>query len=119
RAVERALRALHFDALGAAVAAALGQLVADVVDAMGIGALVALQALGDHAHPGILVTHAAGGDIGRRLVLEFQAVGAQELVSPAQRDVAFAGDVFAIDAAHVVAGDVGGLRGPFLRRSDR
>src|SRR5690606_28436580 len=50
-----ALRSLHADGVGAAVAAAFDQLVADVVDLVGIVGLVAVRALGDHAHARVLV----------------------------------------------------------------
>src|SRR5690606_30167898 len=47
---QRALRALHADAVGAAVAAPFDQLVADIVDLVGVARLVAARAPGHHAH---------------------------------------------------------------------
>src|SRR5690606_15316947 len=106
-AVQRALRALHLDAFGAAVAAPLGQLVGDVVDAVGVGLLVALQALGHQAHARILVAHPAAGHVGRALAAVLEVVGAQELVAAPQGHVARVLQALAVHAGEAVAGDVG------------
>src|SRR5690606_18716347 len=113
RAVQRPQRALQLDVLGAAVAAPRHQLVADVADVVAVVDLAALGLLGDQAHAGVLVAHAAGGDVVPGLHVVGELVGAQVLVAAAQGDVA--GDAPArLRAADLVALDVGGLLAAFL-----
>ena len=88
RTQQRALGARHLDGVGAAVAASLDQLVAHVVDLVRVLALVALRAVGDHAHARILVAHVAVGDVLLGLLVEGEVVGVQELVAALERDVA-------------------------------
>ena len=109
RSDQRTLRTLHLDAFGAAVAATLGQLVAQVVDGVGVRVLVALGAFGDDAHPRVLVTHAAFGDVVAGLAVVGQLVGTQELVAAVERDVALEDRLLRFGRSQRVAFDVGGL----------
>src|SRR5690606_22595522 len=101
-------RAAHGDRVGAAVAAAVDQLVADVGDDVAVVVLAALGAVGDDADAGVLVAHVALGHVAPALGVEAQLVGAEELVAADQGEVALVlrGG---LGAAELVALDVGGL----------
>lgn len=81
-------RAGQLDRVGAAVAAPVHQLVTDVADGVGVGALVALGTVGDDADARVLVADVAFGLVGARFRIHLQPVGAQELVATNQGDVA-------------------------------
>src|SRR5690606_21312355 len=83
-------RAAHGDRVGAAVAAAVDQLVADVGDDVAVVVLAALGAVGDDADAGVLVAHVALGHVAPALGVEAQLVGAEELVAADQGAVALA-----------------------------
>src|SRR5690606_1186872 len=107
-AVQRAERPVHGDVVGAAVAASRDQLVADVVELVGVAVLVALGGFRDQAHARILVAHAAGGDVGAGLALVGELVRAEELVATTERHVALEHGLF-LGPAQGVAVDVGRL----------
>ena len=113
---QRALVAFQLDPFGSAVAASPGQLVAQVLDDVGVGFLVAMCALGDDAHAGILVAHAAFGDVGAFLAVVGQLVGAEELVAAAELDVALEHRAVFLGRVERVAGDVGRQGGAILFR---
>src|SRR5690606_8286607 len=81
RAQQQALLALQLDLLRAAIAAAADQLVAQVLDRVAVGGLVAMGALGEDPHARILVADAALGGVGAGFAVIGELVGAQELVA--------------------------------------
>src|SRR5690606_12811557 len=111
RADQGALVTLQLDPFGTAVAAALDQLVAQVLDGVGVGFLVAVGTLGEDPHAGVLVAHAALGDVGTFVALVGQLVGPEELVTAGEFNVALENRAVGFAGIQRVAGDVGGLVG--------
>ena len=107
--VERAELALQLGPRGAAAAALVNQLVAHVLDAVGVLLLVALQPLAHQPHARVLVADAPFGGVGAGLGIDGEVVGAEELVATAQGDVAVVVHHLVVDAAEFVTRDVGGM----------
>ena len=91
--MQAAQGARHVDAVGATVATARDQLVAQVLDFVGVLALVAMCSLGDDAHTAVLVAHVAVRHVGIVFLVETQVVGIQVLVAALQDHVALVGQV--------------------------
>jgi len=107
---------VHFDVLGAAIAASGHQLVLHMLDVVGVRVLVAFGAIGDHAHARVLVTHVSLGDVFTGGAVVVELLRPQELVSASQDDVAVELGLV-VGAGDLVAGDVGRLLNPRLGRA--
>ena len=110
-------RALQVDGVGAAIAAPRDQLVANVADLVAVRFLVAFGTLGGQANGRIGIADVAVGDVIAGFGVHTQAVGAHELVTALERDVAAelrhdagAGELVALDVGGQVAANGGGGR---------